>query len=491
MIDPWGVDAAFEARAERRCEFGIVEGIVAAVTAAVGADVGVGLGAAGLAAAGDVGAAVGAADIGGAALLGGGGVGILGGAAEIAGSGAPLLGGAADVAGTGASLLGGGGVGILGGSADIVGGGAAAAGITGGAEAAGGGGALLGPGVSGFTDATNVAGIPGVNTALTPTSVGGPGATVSGFGSAAPGAGPGAVASAPAAAPGALATDPGSALLGGATDTTTAGATTPSATASNLGVGGGTFTAPADTPGLAPGLSQTPGGVAPAGTGGGIPGSPGAGIVSPVGTTPIAPSTPAADAAAWGNAAPAADSSGGILKTLGLTPMQAVGSGVSALMLGQSLLGNNTATAFPGGPELTGQAANLSAQGQQLQSYLQSGALPPGAQAGIDQAVSAAKARIMSVHASQGTTGSTMEAQDLANVDQQAAAMGFNMAAQLFSQGLSETQISEQIYQSLLSTNITLNQQVGQGVANLATALGGGVRLNLGGTGGTPVNVTA
>lgn len=371
------------------------------------------------------------------------------------------------------------GAGLGGAAAEALGGSEAAGGAVGGDLAAGAAGGLLGAAAGPGVEVADAGGLVTPATGAT-TSLPSVTPSVGGFGSAAPAGGISAGASAPVAPATSLATDPGTLGAGTFTSPTaansvdlagTAGTSGPAATAANLGVGNVGASVGA------PGLNQVPGGfVATDTAGGSAPASGGNGIglgakaadVSGVGASP--------------------GGAGGILKTLGLTPLQAGGVGLTGLSLLRSLMADNTATAFAPGQVLTNQANQLSAQGQQLGSYLQTGSLPPGAQAAIDQATASAKAQIRSAHAASGTTGSTMEAQDLANVDQQAAAYGFKIADQLLSQGISESQISEQIFQSLLGTDVALNAQVGQGVANLATSLGGGVRLNLGNT-GVPVTV--
>lgn len=158
-----------------------------------------------------------------------------------------------------------------------------------------------------------------------------------------------------------------------------------------------------------------------------------------------------------------------------------LGIGIAGLGLGMNLLKGNQKPA--GTDQLTGQANQLSAQGQQLQSYLASGTLPPGVQEGIDRAKVAARARIISNFASQGMSTNPAEnsalATELNNLDLQAADQGSKIATQLLQTGINETGLSSQIYENLVKIDQTQMQQTGQAIANFAAALGGSHGINL------------
>jgi hypothetical protein len=124
--------------------------------------------------------------------------------------------------------------------------------------------------------------------------------------------------------------------------------------------------------------------------------------------------------------------------------------------------------------ELKTNADQLAGQGTQLQSYLQSGQLPPGAQSAIDQATQSQKAAIRSQYASRGMSGSSAEQQDLARVDQQAQAQGFSIATQLLSQGVQENQLASGIYQSLMNSELQQDKELGSAFANFGSAVNGG-----------------
>ena len=133
----------------------------------------------------------------------------------------------------------------------------------------------------------------------------------------------------------------------------------------------------------------------------------------------------------------------------------------------------------PNAKALANQAAALNAQIGQLTSPLTSGQLPPGAQSAVNQGVASAKAAIRAKYASLGLSGSTMETQDLANIDMQQQTQVFQLASNLFSQGIQGAQLSEQIYKDLLGANTQQNAATGQAIGNLAAALNGGGNVTL------------
>lgn len=134
---------------------------------------------------------------------------------------------------------------------------------------------------------------------------------------------------------------------------------------------------------------------------------------------------------------------------------------------------------------LKNQASQLAAQGSQLASYLQSGTLPPGIKTAVDQATQAAKARVISNYAGRGQptdpSKNSALAQELNSIDEQAVISTSQIGQQLLTSGISETQLSSNIYESLLKIDQTQQQQTGQAIANFAAALGGGARANVGG----------
>jgi hypothetical protein len=122
---------------------------------------------------------------------------------------------------------------------------------------------------------------------------------------------------------------------------------------------------------------------------------------------------------------------------------------------------------------LEGQAAQLGAQGNQLQSYLTSGTLPPGVQAGLDSAHQSAEATIKSQYASRGMSGSSAEAQDIANLNATVVAQGAQIATGLLQQGVSESEFASGMYEQLMNTSIQQDKDLSASIANFAGALGG------------------
>jgi hypothetical protein len=197
---------------------------------------------------------------------------------------------------------------------------------------------------------------------------------------------------------------------------------------------------------------------------------------------------------------------GGLLKSPGLLlgagligldklmqpSLPSVGSSIGPIQGAAGSLGaTGTALTTAGIPSLESQAQAFSTQGSQLAGYLQTGTLPPGVQASLDQAANEAKAATISRYASMGGGAETSSAaaRDIANIDQQEQAQGAQIAANLLSQGVSEEQLASQIYNTLLSSglgatgesaqlysgllNTTLQQdaQLGQSIAAFASAL--------------------
>lgn len=123
-----------------------------------------------------------------------------------------------------------------------------------------------------------------------------------------------------------------------------------------------------------------------------------------------------------------------------------------------------------------GTAGNLTSQGQSLLNSLNTGQLPAGAQQTLDQATASAKARIRSQYAGMGLSGSTMETQALNQVDQQAEAQKFQMIQDLVKTGITETQLGDQIYDSLLKSTLAQDQALSNSISRFAAASAGGSR---------------
>jgi len=157
----------------------------------------------------------------------------------------------------------------------------------------------------------------------------------------------------------------------------------------------------------------------------------------------------------------------------------------SAGILGSELL--KGPQAYPQQTQLAGQAAgygqqggNLLALGNNLANPIQTGALPPGANAAIDLSTAASKAGVASKFADLGLSGSTMEGQALATADQQAAAQKFgvadqmlNSANQIFGDAARFSALGTDTTTNLLKTSMTEDEQYRAALANFAKALGG------------------
>jgi len=141
---------------------------------------------------------------------------------------------------------------------------------------------------------------------------------------------------------------------------------------------------------------------------------------------------------------------------------------VPAGSLGASMLLGNSQP--KGSTQVSQEAAQLSTAGQQLQSYITNGTLPPGVQSAITSASATSKAAVKANYAKMGMSGSTAEAADLAAVDQAATTQGTNIALQLLQQGVSDTQISSQLYGELMKNAISSDNSLVSALSSLASA---------------------
>lgn len=153
-----------------------------------------------------------------------------------------------------------------------------------------------------------------------------------------------------------------------------------------------------------------------------------------------------------------------------------LGSAAAAVGLGSAFMGGGTDNS-PERQKLQSLAERLGPQGQQLMNYLSTGTLPPGLQAKLDQATSAAKARIISNHAKNGqSTDPSMNsalAQELNGVDINAVAAMAQSQIQMMETGLRETGLSSQLYEMLMKMDRQDNKDLMDSIAKFAAALGG------------------
>jgi len=230
-------------------------------------------------------------------------------------------------------------------------------------------------------------------------------------------------------------------------------------------------------------------------------------------TTPAAPATPATPAAApvAPAAAPAATeaitpttdalSGAGGTSTLvkGATSAGGEGFNIGSFLkdygslglagagLAYNMLKGNQKPEFQSNVENA--AAQLQAQGAQLQGYLTSGTLPPGMDAALQSAHNAAAAAIRSRYANMGMSGSSAEMNDLSNLAYTTVSQGANIASQLMQTGVNEQQFAAGLYQNLMSTSMAQDTAMSNSIAGFTNAMAGGYARAQTPTAQTPTNV--
>jgi hypothetical protein len=145
-------------------------------------------------------------------------------------------------------------------------------------------------------------------------------------------------------------------------------------------------------------------------------------------------------------------------------------------MLSPTLPNQGQLTNIAGG--LQQQAGQVGATGQQLTQPLLTGQLPPEAEAAVQAAMKDADATIRSQYARLGLTGSTPEADQIANLSLRTEAMRFQIAQQMAQSGTQLMQLASSdlgaeagIYQQLMQTQIAEDNSTRQSFASLAGAL--------------------
>ena len=144
-----------------------------------------------------------------------------------------------------------------------------------------------------------------------------------------------------------------------------------------------------------------------------------------------------------------------------------------------------------GAAGLADRAAATAGESAALTAPLTTGVLPPGLQQTVDASTQAQKAQVRSAYGNAGLTGSTMEADKLAQIDSNAAsqtasiatglltpAQGFsgqanNALSQLTSTGANLTGLSLNAYNALLSAQMKSDQNYQTALYNFARALAG------------------
>ena len=301
---------------------------------------------------------------------------------------------------------------------------------------------------------------PGAATGGAPAAGPGAGASVSGIG--------GTTGAVPGDVSGALSTTPagggGSYFMGGLTNDAPPSVTAGSAPATltqNLGTTGpvgGSSLVPSGGTNLVTGLPSTPDEAT-------LNAAPNTNVLRSGTTTPLTGSQ-VSTAAAGGDVLGGGNPGSKIMSYLAQNPgLLLAGGGLAEALF----KGNST----PGLPALQTEASLEATQGNQNMSALQTGQLPAGAQAAIDQAERAAKATTASNFARLGMTGSTSEAQSEAGIEQAAAAQKFGDLSQVSQLGLQQLGAANSLYTTIMNTQLAQDKETQDAIARLAAALGG------------------
>lgn len=170
----------------------------------------------------------------------------------------------------------------------------------------------------------------------------------------------------------------------------------------------------------------------------------------------------------------------GTLNWLKANPLMAASLGVGGASLLKSYLGSKSA--LPYQPQLESAAGNLQQQGQELSGEgqgllgpIQGGPLPPALEAQVTNSLNDAITTTKARYAQLGLSGSTMESDQIANLQQQAEGMRGTLALQLAQAGnsLINTSASDfssgaNIYTQLMQTQISQDSALEQSIANFA-----------------------
>jgi hypothetical protein len=239
------------------------------------------------------------------------------------------------------------------------------------------------------------------------------------------------------------------------------GSLTPASTGSPLLTQGSTTT-----------LTSTPTSAASATTGGGGTLSPD--LVSSIEQGGLPQST--IDAVNAGNAAAQAGGEG-LGSQVGSYLMKNPQAALSALGLAANLMKGDQMPKYAS--NVSAEAAQLQAQGAQLQGYLTSGTLPPGIAASLSAAHNSAAATIRSQYAARGQSGSSAEMQDLANLAQTTVSQGASIANQLLTTGVNEQEFASGLYQNLMQTSMQQDVAMSNAIAGFTNAMAGGFGKSL------------
>jgi len=158
-------------------------------------------------------------------------------------------------------------------------------------------------------------------------------------------------------------------------------------------------------------------------------------------------------------------------------------AGAGAGALGMFL---NKQSGLPFGSDLQGaaglaggEAAGLYGYGRTLMDPLLTGKLPPGAEQAVQNAIKQATDTSKARFASLGQTGSTMEGDTIANIQNQATEMRFQIAQNMAQTGLKATQESIQalglessIYSKMMDAQMKQDSDMSATIGKFASSIG-------------------
>ena len=154
---------------------------------------------------------------------------------------------------------------------------------------------------------------------------------------------------------------------------------------------------------------------------------------------------------------------GGLLKDNASWLLPAGGIGIAAM---------KSQTPLPGTGTLKANAAALSGAAQPLMDPLLKGtALPGNAQGGIDAAAASLTASIRSRHANSGTSGSSMEAQELAQVPLMMQQQQLAEAKSLYSVGLQTMNMADAATQQIMQNTLQQDAALTGALARVAASM--------------------
>ena len=145
----------------------------------------------------------------------------------------------------------------------------------------------------------------------------------------------------------------------------------------------------------------------------------------------------------------------------------------------------------PGSQNLTNLAQESDQLAQQQQAYgstleqpLVTGVLPPGQQQAVTNALNDATATIKARYGALGLSGSSMEAEAIANAQNQSVALQGQIEQEMAQTGASAVSsatqnlgLEDSIYQSIMSATIGQDQALGNAISKFATAAGTGAGI--------------